>query len=335
VKCERSARLYILRCNLRLEKLAVKLATDGPHKILSTPRLVQLLFNGSYIVRTTEAVFVWEVPYYPQLYFPKSALNSSNAEDFDAKQGEEIKDSNGKVVAHKHILTVGNKSTNQCFVFADKLSSNGELLSGLVKVDFNAIDQWFEESTPIFVHPKDPFKRIDILQSTRPIKISIHETVVAETASSMHLYETGLPCRYYIPLTDVRPGVLKPSKTRTQCPYKGEAEYYSVDLGNGKVVEDVVWFYNRPTLECGKIESMTKAVNFTLVWGGSTDFVLQVSYASTTRRSKSSLTDRSSDSPRHTSPMQGLGITHRLFSLQGITEASQVAACIVTDNCTS
>lgn len=78
--------------------------------------------------------------------------------------------------------------------------------------------------------------------------------MVAETTSSMHLYETGLPCRFYFPLTDVRPDVLKPSETRTQCPYKGEAEYYSVDLGEGKVAEDVVWYYTRPTLECAKIE---------------------------------------------------------------------------------
>ena len=68
----------------------------------------------------------------------------------------------------------------------------------------------------------------------------------------MHLYETGLPCRFYLPLTSINPALLRPSQTRTQCPYKGEAEYYSVEV-DGKLYEDVVWFYNRPTLECGTI----------------------------------------------------------------------------------
>lgn len=70
----------------------------------------------------------------------------------------------------------------------------------------------------------------------------------------MHLYETGLPCRFYMPLTCLDVSVLRRTETRTQCPYKGEAEYYSVDLGEEGVWEDVVWFYDRPSLECAKVE---------------------------------------------------------------------------------
>jgi len=234
-----------------LEKLAIKLAKEGPVKILPTPRLIQLLFNGTYIVRTTTAHHVWEVPYYPQLYFHKSALASSSA---TAKQLDAIKDDSGKTVAHQYSLSVGQRSTKECLVFADDLSGPAESLRSLVKVDFGAMDQWLEEATPIFVHPKDPFRRVDILQSTRPVKISIDGVVVADAKSSMHLYETGLPVRFYLALTDVRPEVLKSSNLRTRCPYKGEAEYYDVDLGDGKVVENVVWYYNRPTLESAKIE---------------------------------------------------------------------------------
>jgi uncharacterized protein (DUF427 family) len=71
----------------------------------------------------------------------------------------------------------------------------------------------------------------------------------------MHLYETGLPCRYYLPRKAIRQEVLRPSKTVTRCPYKGAAEYFSVEV-KGKVHEDVVWFYNQPLLECAKIEGM-------------------------------------------------------------------------------
>jgi len=104
------------------------------------------------------------------------------------------------------------------------------------------------------VHPKDPFKRVDVLPSTRHVQVFINDAKVADSKSSMHLYETGLPARFYLPLTDVDASKLRPSKTKTQCPYKGEAEYYSVETGEGKVATDVVWFYERPTLECAKIE---------------------------------------------------------------------------------
>lgn len=125
-----------------------------------------------------------------------------------------------------------------------------------MKIPFEAIDKWFEEDTEIYIHPKDPFKRVDVLQSSRHILVRIAGQLVAETNFSMHLYETGLPARYYMPLTAIDPQVLRPSATKTGCPYKGEAEYHHVEV-NGEVHEDVVWFYTRPMLECAKIEGTT------------------------------------------------------------------------------
>ena len=149
-----------------------------------------------------------------------------------------------------------NKSTDQVLAFSSDLSGKGSDLAGMVKIDFATMDQWFEEDTPIHVHPKDPFKRVDILASTREIKVSVEGVLLAHTTTAMHLYETGLPVRFYIPLTSVvDPGVLRPSKTRTKCPYKGEAEYYSVEV-NGNLHEDLFWYYTRPTLESNKVEGL-------------------------------------------------------------------------------
>lgn len=71
----------------------------------------------------------------------------------------------------------------------------------------------------------------------------------------MHLYETGLPVRYYLPLTSIDVSKLKPSGKKTQCPYKGEAEYYHVML-DGKEHTDIVWFYTNPTIECAAINAL-------------------------------------------------------------------------------
>lgn len=95
---------------------------------------------------------------------------------------------------------------------------------------------------PIHVHPKDPFKRVDILPSTRHIKIEIDGKVVAESNVAWHLYETGLPTRYYLPLSSVHQMYLRRSDLRTRCPYKGEAQYYHVQIGD-KLYENRVWYY--------------------------------------------------------------------------------------------
>lgn len=105
------------------------------------------------------------------------------------------------------------------------------------------------------MHPKDPFKRVDIISSTRPVRIRLDGHTLAEATTSSHLYETGLPVRYYIPLTAVDLSLLTPSQKRSQCPYKGEAEYYNVVLA-GKEHKDIVWFYNRPTVECAAITGL-------------------------------------------------------------------------------
>ena len=78
---------------------------------------------------------------------------------------------------------------------------------------------------------------------------------VAKTTTSNHLYETGLPTRYYMPLASVDQSVLRKSDLVTKCPYKGEAEYYDVVV-DGKEFKNAVWYYRLPTLESVAIAGM-------------------------------------------------------------------------------
>lgn len=85
----------------------------------------------------------------------------------------------------------------------------------------NRIDHWYEEDEEVFVHPRDPYHRVDVLKSSRRVKILLDGQVVAETGRPRILFETGLPPRYYFPPEDVSEGVLLPSDKKTECPYKG------------------------------------------------------------------------------------------------------------------
>jgi uncharacterized protein (DUF427 family) len=50
---------------------------------------------------------------------------------------------------------------------------------------------------------------------------------------------------HYFPLAAVRPEVLRPSDTTTHCPWKGTANYYSVEV-DGQVNRDSAWYYASP-----------------------------------------------------------------------------------------
>lgn len=115
-------------------------------------------------------------------------------------------------------------------------------LRGYVAFVWDKIDNWFEEAEEIFRHPRDPYKRVDCIASTRHVKVKLGGEVVAESDHPIILFETGLKPRYYLPKLDVRMDLLRPSDTHTACPYKGTASYYSMEVG-GKLYEDIVWYY--------------------------------------------------------------------------------------------
>ena len=117
------------------------------------------------------------------------------------------------------------------------------------------MDAWFEEDDEVFVHPRDPYHRVDVLNSSRHVKVVVGGEVVAETTRPRLLFETGLPTRYYIPKVDVRLDLLTATTTSTRCPYKGKASYWTVNV-SGREFKDIVWAYPSPIPECPKIENL-------------------------------------------------------------------------------
>jgi uncharacterized protein (DUF427 family) len=116
-------------------------------------------------------------------------------------------------------------------------------LAGYLILDFNGF-QWREEDEPIVAHPHDPFKRIDILASTRHVRLERNGRLLAESSRPLLLFETLLPVRYYLPRADVVVD-LEPSDTVSYCAYKGRASYFSVPDGPA----DVAWTYHEPLRE--------------------------------------------------------------------------------------
>jgi uncharacterized protein (DUF427 family) len=87
--------------------------------------------------------------------------------------------------------------------------------------------------------------QITITPSQLHIEVSLGGEKLAESDRAVLLDETGLPTRYYFPRQDVRTELLRPTDSQTTCPFKGQASYWSAEVG-GEVHKDLVWSYETP-----------------------------------------------------------------------------------------
>lgn len=125
------------------------------------------------------------------------------------------------------------------------------------------LDHWYEEEEEIFIHPRDPHKRVDAIPSSRHVEVEIDGTVVADTRRPVLLFETGLPTRYYIPREDVRLDLFEPTDHSTGCPYKGTATYWSwrSETGVPGVPPNIVWSYPEPLPAVGAVKDLLAFYN--------------------------------------------------------------------------
>jgi uncharacterized protein (DUF427 family) len=217
----------------------------GQVRVEDGTKRVRVLFGGRFVADTTRPKLVWERPHYPVYYLP--------AEDVDhgvlVATGERHH-SSSRGDAELYTVKVGDSEAPGAAAWYSESPVVG--LAGTIRFDWGAMDAWFEEDEEVFVHPRDPHKRVDILQSSRHVRVEVDGVTVAESRQPRLLFETGLPTRYYLPKSDVRLDLLVRSSHRTACPYKGTADYYHLDV-EGARRENFVWFYQHPTLESAKI----------------------------------------------------------------------------------
>ncbi len=98
-----------------------------------------------------------------------------------------------------------------------------------------------------------PAHRIFVEPVAKRVRIEVGGEIVADTVAAQRLHETGLLPVYYVPWADVRADLLEPSDHRTTCPFKGEASYWSVRVGD-RVEQDLVWSYPDPLPEVAAIK---------------------------------------------------------------------------------
>jgi len=225
---------------------------DGLHVELS-PRRVRAYFDNQLLADSERVLLVWETKRPPAYWFPIADVRVGLLTQKEHAQGTPA----GAVRWRSN--TGGKVVENLAWNYAEPSGERAPLKDHLTFY-WNAVDAWYEEDEEIFVHPRDPYTRVDTVHSSRQVRVEVDGQVVADTDRPVLLYETGLPTRYYIPKLDVRADLLEKVDTVTHCPYKGDAVYWNLTVGE-KTYTDFVWSYPHPIPEIPKIENLLSFYN--------------------------------------------------------------------------
>lgn len=225
----------------------------GVDHIEPVPRRVRAMLAGEVILDTTRALYVWEWPNYPQFYIPIDDVNMSHL--VDEHHPQRLK----RGSAQRYGLAVGEISRPRAARIYTE--STIDRLTGTARFEWAALDNWFEEDEEVFVHPRNPYTRVDALRSTRHVRIELDGVVLAESTSPVMVFETGLPTRYYFNRTEVNVHNLVVTDTVTACPYKGTTSgYWSVRIGDA-IHPDLAWAYDFPTRQLLPIAGLISFYN--------------------------------------------------------------------------
>jgi len=214
-----------------------------------SPRWVRTVLGGTTVADSKRVRLLWEPMRLPVYCFPRDDVRM----DLMRPSGERPDDPKGATTLWT--VQVGDRVASDAAWTVDRPAEGRPDLSGYVVLNWRDMDTWYEEDDEVYVHPRDPYHRVDVQNSSRHVRVEMLGETIADTHRPRLLFETGLPTRYYIPRQDVRMDLLVPSQTETQCPYKGVAGYYGVRVGK-KLARDLVWTYQYPIPECTKIENL-------------------------------------------------------------------------------
>lgn len=221
--------------------------------VAPVPRRIRGRLGGRTIFDTVRARYVWEWSHYPQYYIPRADV------DPDILIDERVRHKGRRGTVQVHGLQAGSEHrTGAAQVVVDSPLAG---ITGTVRFDWGALDAWYEEDEEVFVHPRNPYVRVDAVRSSRHVQVRLGETLLADSHSPVLVFETGLPTRYYLPASDLRHDLLiRSTGTETACPYKGTTSYYlsarRSDGTVGDVLPDVAWCYSFPTAAVAPIAGL-------------------------------------------------------------------------------
>jgi uncharacterized protein (DUF427 family) len=214
-----------------------------PFRIEQTSKRVRAMANGRTVADTLRPLLVVEgyaaVYYFPPQDVRTDLLESTNHRTECPHRG---------VAQYWTVKADGRQADRVAWRYDEPPDKRADPLAGRFAFDWDGMDHWFEEDEEIFGHPRDPRHRVDVRASSRRVRVAFAGEEVVRTQRALLVFETDMPTRYYVPVADVRMDLLRPTRTTTTCPYKGQASYWSLAVGDRRA-EDAAWAYMDPLPE--------------------------------------------------------------------------------------
>jgi uncharacterized protein (DUF427 family) len=220
-----------------------------------TPRWVRVFFNGETIADSKNVMILHERGSLPVYYFPERDVRTDLFTPTEKSSSCQLRGQ-----ASYWSIKVGDRIAETAVWRYRNPGPKIEMIKDYYAFDWEKVDAWYEGEEEVFLHPRDPYKRIDTLYSSRHVKIMLDGVTLAESSRPVIVFETSVPVRYYLPKEDVAMELLEPTETSSRCPYKGIASYWSAVV-NGKNYEDIVWSYQEPIPEMPKIKDLLSFYN--------------------------------------------------------------------------
>jgi uncharacterized protein (DUF427 family) len=228
--------------------LLARPSSDAVVRVEPTPKRVRAMLGGETVVDSRRALILFEQGHLPVYYFPLEDVRA----DLLEPSGKHTTCPRKGDASYWSVRARDRVAQDAVWRYPEPIEGCPDI-SGHVAFYWHAMDSWWEEDDEVFKHPRDPYHRVDVLRSSRHVRVELDGVVVAETERPLLLLETSLPPRWYIPRADVRFDLLRPTDTTTTCPYKGNASYFTAVVGDSEH-DDIAWSYVTPIPECPKIE---------------------------------------------------------------------------------
>ena len=163
-------------------------------------RRVRVFFGGEAVADSSNTLYLFETGHLPVYYFPRDdvrfdLLETTSHHTHCPYKGDAL---------YYTVVAGGRRYENAVWAYPEPIDSVPELRD-YVAFYWDQADAWYEEDDEVFVHARDPYHRVDVLNSSRHVQVLVNGVLVAESRRPRLLFETGLPVRYYLPKLDVQP----------------------------------------------------------------------------------------------------------------------------------
>ena len=215
-----------------------------------TPKRVRVVVAGEVVADSRRAMMLHESGHQPIYYFPPEDVRSEFLEDSDRhtrcpKKGE----------ASYYTIRVGDHVVDAGAWYYPDPIAGAPAIKDLIAFYFNRMDHWYEEDEEVFVHPRDPYHRVDVVRSDRHVRVSLDGQLLAESDRALALFESNLPRA-----GTSRPRTCSPNSSRpTRSPAvrtRGRRATTRSSSVMTSSAEDLVWYYAEPIAEAVRIKGL-------------------------------------------------------------------------------